>query len=409
MHRLRKSMVGSAPLWGLVLLLILWPAETRSHTKGISLSRFGLIDISLTGNFAFVVFDDESKVNFAKIGDRHEEGFNLTSFDIALTGELPTFPLKFALFTAVEPDTAGIEEAFFFFHKLEAFTPLLANFQATVGQFRVRFGQFNQLHDHEWFLGDPPLIHTKFLGADGVHLPGAEITYQPPLPFFLLLSLAAQNGGYPPPAKDAPPTFAGTASDNIDGTMIFPRVETFFEVTEASSLALGLSGAIGRNKSRDVVRTLGGNGDDRTYLLGVDLLYRWKPGTRPGWPYIRWLTEFIWAFRETPVAITGPNAGAIVDNDVVGGFFTELGYRFTYRWQVTGRIDYVGLPKGEEDEHCRASIALRYYLTPVAKVSVQYNYSAASGRDDAYSTFILQLNIGLGTVTPGVGRFLETF
>ena len=407
MYQLCRYLASSALLWVPVVLLLIVPTETRSHTKGLSLSRFGLLDVSLTGNFQIVGF--EGNPNFAKIGDRLDEGFNLTSFDIAITGELPTFPLKLALFAAVEEDTAGIEEAFFYFHKLGVFAPALADFQATLGIFRVKFGQFNQIHDHEWFLGDPPLIHVKFLSADGVHLPGAEVTYQPPLPFFLLFSLGAQNGDYPAPSDDAPATFGGTAAGEIKGTVLFPRVETYVDLTEAANLAVGLSGAIGRNKSSEEARDLGGERDDHTYLLGFDLLYRWKPGTRPGWPYIRWLTEFIWAFREHPLAVTGRNAGSVVDSDVVGGFFTELGYRFTERWQVTGRIDYVGLPEGEEDEDFRISTAIRYYLTPVAKVQLQYNYNAESGDDNAFHTFMFQINVGIGTVTPGVGKFLDPF
>jgi hypothetical protein len=45
----------------------------------------------------------------------------------------------------------------------------------------------------------------------------------------------------------------------------------------------------------------------------------------------------------------------------------------------------------------------------VAKVTVQYNWNAESGQDEQYNTFLVVFNIGLGTVTPGVGKFLETF
>lgn len=394
------------PLWSrlfiiMLLVVAVLPACALAHTKGITLSQFGLLDVSLTGNVAYVNFDNPSKVNFDKVGDRHEKGFNLTSFDVAITGETFQFPLKFAFFGAFEQDAFGIEEAFFFFHKLEAFAPFLSNFQATVGQFRVKFGQFNQVHDHEWFLADPPLVHTKFLGVDGVHLLGAELTYQLPVPQFVQFSISAQSPGalgeFPPAAEGVPPTFATKKADNI---VVFPRVETFLDLTDASSLALGISGAIGRNKEKS---------DDRTHLVGLDVLYRWKPGTRPGWPYVRWLTEAIWAIRENPLVVAGERKGLRVESDVVGGFFTELGYRFSYRWQVTGRVDYVGIPKGEEDEHLRLTAGLRYYLNPVAKLNFQYEYSAPSGRDEPYHAFIIQLNIGLGTVTPGVGRFFETF
>jgi hypothetical protein len=204
-------------------------------------------------------------------------------------------------------------------------------------------------------------------------------------------------GEFPSAAEGTLPTFATKTADNI---VVFPRVETFFDLTDASNLALGVSGAIGRNKEHS---------DDRTHLIGLDVLYRWKPGTRPGWPYVRWLTEAIWAIRENPLVVAGANKGLQVESDVVGGFFSELGYRFSYRWQVTGRVDYVGIPKGHEDQHLRLTAGLRYYLNPVAKLNFQYEYSAPSGRDEPYHAFIIQLNIGLGTVTPGVGRFFETF
>ena len=94
---------------------------------------------------------------------------------------------------------------------------------------------------------------------------------------------------------------------------------------------------------------------------------------------------------------------------MVGGFFSELGYRFSQHWQVTGRVDYVGIPKGNEDEQLRLSAGLRYLISSVAKVGIQYDYSAQSGRDPAYSAAFVQFSVGLGTVTPGVGKFLDPF
>jgi hypothetical protein len=52
---------------------------------------------------------------------------------------------------------------------------------------------------------------------------------------------------------------------------------------------------------------------------------------------------------------------------------------------------------------------LRYYLNPVAKINLQYEYGAPSGQDRFYHALFVQLNIGLGTVTPGVGKFLDPF
>src|SRR5438128_5083801 len=382
------------------LLVVASSPGAVAHTKGLTLSRFGLIDVSLQANVAYVNFDDPKKVNFDKIGDRHEKGFNLTSFDLSLSGQVPEFPLKFAMFLTFEQDKASIEEAFLFFHKLEEFSPVLADFQATVGQFRAKFGQFNQIHDHEWFLADPPLIHTKFLGVDGVHLLGAEVTYQVPIPTFLQFALSVQSkgalDGFPAATSNTPPTFALQTADDV---VVFPRVETFFDLTDNTDLSLGASGAIGKNKPKS---------EDRTYLIGGDVLYRWKSGAQ-AYPCIRGLTEGIWAVRKDPIVVAGPNKGLQVGSDVVGGAFTEIGYRFSRHWQLTGRVDYVGIPKGNEDEDLRVSGGLRYLLSSVAKVGVQYEYNAKSGRDLPYHAIFIQFNVGLGTVTPGVGKFLDPF
>jgi hypothetical protein len=382
------------------LLIVASSLDAVAHTKGLTLSRFGLIDVSLQANVAYVNFDDPNKVDFDKIGDRHSKGFNLTSFDLSLSGQVPEFPLKFAMFLTFEQDKASIEEAFLFFHKLEEFSPVLADFQATVGQFRAKFGQFNQIHDHEWFLADPPLIHTKFLGVDGVHLLGAEVTYQVPISTFLQFALSVQSkgalDGFPAATSNTPPTFALQATDDV---VVFPRVETFFDLTDSTDLSLGASGAIGKNKPAS---------NDRTYLIGSDLMLRWKSGGG-SWPYIRWLTEAIWGVRKNPIVQAGANKGLQMDSDVVGGAFTELGYRFSQHWQVTGRVDYVGIPKGHEDEHLRLSGGLRYLITPIAKIGLQYEYSAPSGRDQPYHAVFVQFNVGLGTVTPGVGKFLDPF
>jgi hypothetical protein len=84
---------------GVVALLVAASSSCAlAHTKGLTLSRFGLIDVSLQANVDYVTFSDPNKIDFDKIGDRQSKGFNLTSFDLSLTGETAEFPLKFAMF-----------------------------------------------------------------------------------------------------------------------------------------------------------------------------------------------------------------------------------------------------------------------------------------------------------------------
>ena len=101
----RGSLLGVMGL----LVIIAWSPDAGAHTKGLTLSGFGLIDVSLQANVDYVNFSDPKRVDFDKIGDRQEKGFNLTSFDLSLSGETAEFPLKFAMFLTFEQDRVIVE------------------------------------------------------------------------------------------------------------------------------------------------------------------------------------------------------------------------------------------------------------------------------------------------------------
>jgi hypothetical protein len=107
----------------------------------------------------------------------------------------------------------------------------------------------------------------------------------------------------------------------------------------------------------------------------------------------------------------------------VWGLYTEASYRYAYRHELAARFDYVA-PSNEdyidpanptltgfkqEDSHVRYAAAYRYYVSPVARWTFEYDHLNASGLQQDSDIFIVQLNMGLGTVTPGVGKFLTLF
>src|SRR5205807_10520379 len=85
-----------------LLVILAWSPDAGAHTKGLTLSRFGLIDVSLQANVDYVNFCDPRRVDFDKIGDRQHKGSNLTSFDLSLTGETAEFALKVTMFLTLE-------------------------------------------------------------------------------------------------------------------------------------------------------------------------------------------------------------------------------------------------------------------------------------------------------------------
>jgi hypothetical protein len=378
---------------------------TFAHTKGISLSRYGLVDISWTGNLAYVNFSDyEDGFNPFKIGDRHERGLNLTSFDLSLSQDVYQYNAKWALFLAFGRDEAGIEEAFILFHKVPGYL------QFKIGNFRANFGKLNQYHDHEWIFGDPPLITTFLLGVDGIHNIGAELNFQPPTPIFTEFSIDIMRGPFDFNTfePDLDPVFGDA---DFNDFIVLSRATTFFDLNKSSNLELGVSVGGGRNKEST---------SDQTIIYGFDWTYQYKP--RAFNPYLRWTTEFYWANRENPrifrfdrsrpdECVSDPVSCSFVFNgdDDIGGMYTEINYRFSYLFDINFRYDYMGIPEGEEDTQQRVTVGLRHFFNPVSRVNFQYEYNAESGDDKAYSTFMIQFNIGGGTVTPGLGKFYNLF
>jgi hypothetical protein len=416
-----------------VWIICLGLSNAFAHTKGVSLSRYGLVDISWTGNIVYGNFSNYNEgVNPIKLGDRQFKGLSLTSFDLAFSQDCfilyANFPCKWALFSAFEQDSAAIEEAFILFHKLPAYL------QAKTGIFRANFGKLNQYHDHEWAFADPPLINTFFLGVDGVHNVGVELNWQPPTPIFTELSATLMQGPVGNFDRTFPGQFDEVSGDvNANEFVLFTRATTFVDLTLNSNLEIGGSFSMGKNKTETMNFTDPSGSDfinnpsslsidpnDRTYLYGFDFTYQWKP--KPYSPYVRWTNEFLWGKRENPVVLNldrslrGPGVDldsqvqrTLMDSDTVGGMYSELAYRFSYYWETDGRLDFVGMPTGHEDRQLRYTGSLRYYINPVSRISLQYSYTDPSGTDKGYSTYYLQFNIGGGTVTPGLGKFYNLF
>lgn len=430
----RESLCRFLSYWkaSLIILilgvLVLKVPSAEAHTKGISLSRYGLVDVSWTGNIVYGgITNYEEGFNPVKLGDRQFKGLSLTSFDLSFTQDCfilyANFPCKWALFTAFAQDEAAIEEAFILFHKMPFYL------QAKTGIFRVNFAKINQYHDHEWAFADPPLITTFFLGVDGVHNVGVELNWQPPTPFFTEFSASLMRGPIGSFDRTFPGEWDEVAGDlSANDFIIFSRATTFFDLTLNTNLELGASFATGKNKSNTMdfadptfnPAGIDAGLSDRTLLYGADFTYQWKPA--PYSPYVRWTTEYLAGKRENPVVLSldrsvrAPGVDlesqirrTVMDDDTVGGMYTELAYRFSYYWEVDGRFDYVGIPKGNEDRQARYTASLRYYINPVSRISFQYNHTNQSGADEDYDVFYVQFNIGGGTVTPGVGKFYNLF
>jgi hypothetical protein len=131
--------------------------------------------------------------------------------------------------------------------------------QAKLGFMRNRFGLLNQLHLHDGPQIDRPNVLTRFLGEEGLRESGAELTWVPPLPFYLETLLGVFNG-------DNEEAFG---RGSLKAPLVTGRLRTFFELTDTSAIQLGVSAATGETEDKR-----------RSTLAGVDLKYKLTP---EGW------------------------------------------------------------------------------------------------------------------------------
>jgi hypothetical protein len=377
------------------------------------------------------------------VGGSIPRGFTLKSADMSFSGELFQFPAKFALFITGAESGSSIEESFVYFHKMPF------NMALKAGIFRSNIGKINPVHDHEWNFATPPIITNIMLGEDGIHKLGMELTWQPPLETFVEFSLDVQNAQlqgdfgnvnrfstFTRPA-DSRNNSADDGGTDTNKFIIIPKVSGMIGINDATSWEPGISAAFGNNKNQAMIDALPcaptceARVDDKTTLIDLESTLFWKPPTSPIFPNVRWTVEGILAKRENPIINQkDPNnygmltpTGVTGKSDTIWGLYTEASYRYAYRHELAARFDYVA-PSSEdyidpanptltgskqEDSHVRYTAAYRYYVSPVARWTFEYDHLNASGLQQDSDIFIVQLNMGLGTVTPGVGKFLTLF
>lgn len=144
---------------------------------------------------------------------------------------------------------------------------LIPHIRFKVGQFFLGVGRLNQLHQHEWAFIETPTVHKMFFGSEGVIDAGGEVSFAIPTSFPLELTLGLTNGW----------TFghSHTEGKNPDIPTHYARVSSLQSLGDPGDIQVGTS-YLGR-KSKE---------KKRTHLLGLDVTFKDKRGTR-----LRWLVE----------------------------------------------------------------------------------------------------------------------
>lgn len=192
------------------------------------------------------------------------------------------------------------------------------NLQLRAGQFKSNIGRHNPTHLHTWHFVTHPIANEFLFGAEGLTLPGVEISVLLPLPWYVELVGALQaghSGSFETDFLSGDPGF---------DDFIYPlRLVQFFDISDDWGAQLGLNAVLGSSP-------LAPN-KNRSHAYGVDLMVKWRPigAGSTGYTYVAWITEAWLRQMQVPEDLFQD----------VGGY-SDLIFGISKEWEVALRVEY---------------------------------------------------------------------
>ncbi len=264
------------------------------------------------------------------------------------------------IFLSFSPEGAGVEEAYL------TTLGLPLGFQIRAGQLYAPFGRQNQQHAHTWDFVDRPLALARLLAVDGLGGPGVDVSWLAPIPWFAELHLAYQSLA---PAFDPESHRGGLA-----------RLVQFFDVSDASTLGVGVSAArideAGEDASRDV--------------LGADVFVKIRPPS--GRSYLALQGEVL--LRRLSGFEAAGGAGDVLEPPgTEWGGYAQAVYRDGPYLAYGARYERAPAATGGP-EH-RASALATWLPSEFERIRMQLSYDRLPGGSNGFEA-LLQLEFAIG-------------
>jgi len=284
-----------------------------------------LFDMGIAGDFVGNI----TQRNVARAGGgtfaRQENRFFPREVELSLFGQIDPYASAVVRIEAGEA-TRGADTGVTLAEAHLTLLTLPYGTQARLGQMRNRFGWSNEIHEHDLPWVDRPNVMRNFLGDEGLHEKGVELTLVPDLPFYIEALAGVFNG-------DNETAFGR-------GTLQHPlatgRLRTFFELGDEHAIQLGVSVASGQTGDRN-----------RSTILGWEARYKYRPD---GWlhPLITVTGEALYSLRKADVGVDLDGDGAIDRIDKRQrdhwGWYTGLEIQPFRRWAGGFRYDWSQYP-----------------------------------------------------------------
>jgi hypothetical protein len=254
------------------------------------------------------------------------------------------------------------------------FSSLPGGLLVKAGKMRAAFGKVNTMHTHVLPWADRPLVTANLLGGeDGIDDAGVSVARLIPNPWLFLEATGQVFRG------DSDSVFASARRRDLS---YVGHVRAYHDLTENANLDVGASYARGRS-------FLAGQGtvdeDADATLVGVDVMYRWKPLQRSIYHSFTGRSEVVW--NRTP-HVVGPSKGS--------GFFVSGDYQFARRWFAGGRYDLSDRASDLSLRDKGGSATLTFWPSEFSQVRGQYRRTVYEGESTAANELLFQLQFSIG-------------
>ncbi len=392
------------------------PPSTELGSARVGDTTFRLLDVSLNILGAIGTSTERDASLQTLQGGAHDprkRGFTLQQAELGLKGAVdPYFNAEAYIIHSIDPiegeSTTELEEAFL------STTSLPFGLQVEAGTFFTEFGRINSRHPHQWHFVDQPIVASRMFGGDGMRGPGARVGWLLPTDFFAELHFGVQNANGETMAsflandelfEERPiggRAFADREVRSLQDLVYLARLDTGFDVGDATSMKFGVSGLIGPNATGD---------DGRTVIYGADFVWKWRPPENDkGWPFVVFESEVIARrYRAAEqVDASDPLNPVTLPRTTLDdyGFYAQLIYGFAPRWAAGLRGEYVS-GRGASydattqtfagrsgdafrDDRLRISPLLAHHPTEFSRLRLQYSFDDADRLDggDAHSVWL---------------------
>ena len=320
---------------------------------------------------------------YTNIGLDYKKGFNLDSAELYLYAPVDPY---FNLYTTIPVTESGaeVEEAYF----VTTFLPY--GLQIKGGKFKSSFGRINSQHSHVWDFADIPLVYEAFTGKEGIDEIGAQITYLPSLPFYLLLGAEVLQG-------ENEVLFGANAKAGPHAYTFFAKVS--LDLTDNSTVVFGPSAMTGNTDTTSIADNTEFRGTST--LGGFEFTYKWKPSRKKS---LTVQSEYLIRGQsgqlENTDTLTSEPLKRIQD-----GLYIQSVYQMG-RWRLGGRYDALELLKSDYillgtnqnfgKKPWRASAMIDFSPTEFSRIRLQYNYGRSAPGGKTNQEFFLQVILGIG-------------